>query len=153
MNLSRSKGTEVIQVGIIVKDVEETARKLEKLIGIGPFRIFEPDYRDLTYKGKTGKFKVKIGLAKAGAIQIELAQPLFGETIYDEYVQRKGYGLHHLGVRADNMQKSVKRFQSKGIKVIQSGNRPGTSWAYLDSENRSGIVFELIEHGKKHNRR
>jgi hypothetical protein len=50
--LSRSKGTQVVQIGIIVKDVEETAKKLENLIGIGPFRIFEPEYKDLTYKGK-----------------------------------------------------------------------------------------------------
>jgi hypothetical protein len=144
--LSRSKGTQVIQVGIVVKDVEETAKKLEKLIGIGPFRILEPEYKDLTYKGKTGRFKVKIGLAMAGPVQIELAQPLSGETIYDEHVQRKGYGLHHLGIRAENMQKSLKKMHSKGFKVIQSGNRPGTSWAYLDTEDEMGIVFELIEH-------
>lgn len=120
--MPRSKGTQVTQVGIIVKGVEETAKKLEKLIGIGPFRILEPEYRDLTYKGKTGRFKVKIGLAMAGTVQIELAQPLFGETIYDEYVRRRGYGLHHLGIRADNMQKSVMKMHSKGFKVIQSGN-------------------------------
>ena len=32
-----SKRVEIIQVGILVRDVEETARKLRKLVGIGPF--------------------------------------------------------------------------------------------------------------------
>jgi hypothetical protein len=41
-----SIGKEIVQVGILVKDVEDAARKLEKLIGIGPFEIVEPDYRD-----------------------------------------------------------------------------------------------------------
>lgn len=76
-----SQGSEIVQVGILVKDVEQTAKKLEKLIGIGPFEIFEPDYRDLTLHGKPGRFKMKIGLAKAGHIHVELMQPLYGETI------------------------------------------------------------------------
>jgi len=58
---------EISHVGVVVEDVEEAARKLEELIGIGPFKILEPQYRDLTYQGKPGKYKIKIGLAKAGA--------------------------------------------------------------------------------------
>ena len=82
---SGSDGNEIVQVGILVRDVEETARKLEKLIGIEPFEILEPDYRELTYRGKTDRFKMRIGLARAGPVQIELMQPLYGETIYDEF--------------------------------------------------------------------
>ena len=147
--MPRSKSTQVVQVGIIVKDVEETAKRLERLIGIGPFRIFEPQYRDLTYRGKTGRFRVKIGLAMAGTVQIELAQPLSGKTVWGEYVKRKGYGLHHLAIPTDNMSQSVRKMNSKGFKVIQSGNRRGTGWVYLDCENELGVVFELIAHGKR----
>jgi len=147
--LPRSKTTQVIQVGIIVKDVEETADKLERFFGIGPFRIFEPKYKDLTYRGKPSKFRFKIGLAMAGDVQIELAQPLSGKTIYGEYVKRKGYGIHHLGIRTQNMAQSVREMNSKGFNVIQSGNRPGTGWAYLDCEDELGLIFELVAHGKR----
>jgi hypothetical protein len=142
---SGSLGKEIIQVGILVKDVAETAKKLEKLIGIGPFEILEPDYRDLTYRGKTGKFKIRVALAKAGPIQIELMQPLYGETIYDEFAKRKGYGLHHLGIKTDDMEQSVKEMQEKGFRVIQSGNRPGVKWAYLSTEDQTDVIFELLE--------
>jgi methylmalonyl-CoA/ethylmalonyl-CoA epimerase len=128
-------GKEVVQVGIIVKDVEDAARKLEELIGIGPFEIIEPDYRDLTFQGKTGRFKMKLALAKAGSIQIELMQPLQGETIYDEFVKRKGYGLHHLGIKTDDMERSVNEMETKG----------GVKWAYLSTEPRVGLIFELLE--------
>jgi hypothetical protein len=136
---------QIIQVGILVRDAEDAARKLEKLVGIGPFKILEPDYRDLTYRGKTGKFKIRIALAKAGPIQIELMQPLYGETIYDEFAQRKGYGLHHLGIKTDNMEQSVKEMQEKGFRVTQSGNRPGVKWAYLSTEDQTDVIFELLE--------
>jgi hypothetical protein len=142
---SRSLGKEIVQVGILVRDVSEAAERLEKLIGIGPFEILEPDYRDLTYRGKSGKFKVRIALARAGPIQIELMQPLHGETIYDEFAQRRGYGLHHLGIKTDNMEQSVKEMQEKGFQVIQSGNRPGVKWAYLSTEDQTDVIFELLE--------
>jgi methylmalonyl-CoA/ethylmalonyl-CoA epimerase len=141
----RSLGKEIIQVGILVRDVSEAAKKLEKLIGIGPFQILEPDYRDLTYQGKTGKFKMRIALAKAGPIQVELMQPLQGETIYDEFAQRRGYGLHHLGIKTDNMEDSVKEMEAVGFRVIQSGNRPGVKWAYLSTEDQTDVIFELLE--------
>jgi hypothetical protein len=141
-----SKRVEIIQVGILVRDVEETARKLEKLVGIGPFQILEPEYRDLTLHGRPARFKMRIGLAKAGPIQIELMQPLSGETIYDEFASRKGYGLHHLAIRAENMEQSVSDMKARGFNVIQSGNRPGVvKWAYLDTEEQTGVIFELIE--------
>jgi methylmalonyl-CoA/ethylmalonyl-CoA epimerase len=102
---SGSIGKEIVQVGILVKDVEDAARKLEKLIGIAPFEIMEPDYRDLTYREKAGRYKIRIALAKAGPVQMELMQPLYGETIYGEFAQRKAYGLHHLGIGTDNMER------------------------------------------------
>ncbi len=142
---SGSPGREIIQVGILVKDVAEAAKRLEKLIGIGPFEILEPDYRDLTYRGKTGRFKIRLALAKAGPIQIELMQPLHGETICDEFAKRKGYGLHHLGIKTDNMEQSVKEMRKRGFQVIQSGNRPGVKWAYLSTEDQTDVIFELIE--------
>ena len=141
----RRAGKEVIQVGIVVKDVREAAEKLERLIGIGPFEILDPEYRDLTFHGKVGRYKIRIGLAKAGPIQVELMQPLSGETIYEEFARRKGYGLHHLGIRTDNMEESVKEMEAKGIRVIQSGNRPGIKWAYLSTEEHTDVVFELLE--------
>jgi catechol 2,3-dioxygenase-like lactoylglutathione lyase family enzyme len=142
---SESSREEIIQVGLLVKDVEEAAKKFEKLIGIGPFEILEPAYREMTFRGKRGKFKIKIALAKAGSIQVELIQPLYGKAIYEESIQRRGYGLHHLAIRVDNMERSIKEMETKGFKVIQSGNRPGIKWAYFNTEEQTNVIFEFIE--------
>lgn len=48
-----------------------------------------------------------------------------GETIYDEYAGRKGYGPHHLAIRTNNMEQSIERMEGNSFKVIQSGGRPG----------------------------
>jgi hypothetical protein len=76
----RTEPTEVLDVGILVRDVEEAASRLGKLLGIGPFRIFEPDYRNLMVHGRPARYKVRLGLAMAGPVQLELIQPLLGNT-------------------------------------------------------------------------
>jgi len=43
------------------------------------------------------------------------------------------------------MERSVKEMDGKGFKVIQSGNRPGVKWAYLNTEEKVGLIFELLE--------
>jgi 4-hydroxyphenylpyruvate dioxygenase-like putative hemolysin len=81
----------------------------------------------------------------AGTVQIELVQVLEGETVYDDFIRDGRYGLHHLGIRTDNIDESIKKFAEKGIAVTQSGNRPSTKWAYLDTKEETDIIFELIE--------
>jgi len=133
-----------VQIGILVKDLQEAVGKFENL-GIGPFDVLEPDYEDRTVHGHPAKFKIRIGLARTGGVQIELLQPLQGETIYEESIKKKGFGLHHLGIRVDDMEQSIREMGAKGFRVIQSGKRPGVKWAYLDTEEETGVILELLE--------
>jgi len=43
------------------------------------------------------------------------------------------------------MEQNIGDMKARGFKVIQSGNRPGVKWAYLDTEEQMGVIFELIE--------
>jgi hypothetical protein len=43
------------------------------------------------------------------------------------------------------MEQSVKEMQEKGFRVIQSGNRPGVKWGYLNTEDQTDVIFELLE--------
>ena len=136
---------DVVQLGILVKNVEETAKKFQEMLGIGPWQIFEPPFRDKTLRGKPEDFRTKLGLAKSGGVQIELMEIISGNTIYHDFLKRKGYGIHHIGLATSNMDESVKEMQKNGFTVSQSGNRPGVKFAYLDTEDELGVIFELIE--------
>jgi hypothetical protein len=43
------------------------------------------------------------------------------------------------------MEESINEMKSRGVNVIQSGNRPGVKWAYLNTEKETGIIFERLE--------
>jgi len=133
------------QIGILTKDVEKTAKMLEKYFGVGPFKFIVTDYKNKMYRGKPEDFRLKIGLVDIGPIQIELMQPLGGESVWKEFLEKKGYGLHHIGLEVDSMKDKVNEFEEMGLKIIQSGEREAVSWAYLDTEDKLGVTFELIE--------
>jgi methylmalonyl-CoA/ethylmalonyl-CoA epimerase len=137
---------EIIHICIAVRDVYESAKTIERLTGIGPFEISEPNYTNMTLHGKPADFKMRFGFAQAGPIRLELAQVLSGETIYDEFVKRKGYCLHHIGVRVDDIEQTVREMKARGIRVTESGMRPGAKFAYVDTEEHIGAILEVIEY-------
>jgi catechol 2,3-dioxygenase-like lactoylglutathione lyase family enzyme len=135
----------VVQVGILVKDVKETAKKFEEILGIGPFEILESPFRDKMLYGEPEDFKIIVGLAKSGGIQVELMEIISGNTIYHEQLKKKGYGLHHIAIGTSDMEETQQEMKKKGFAVTQSGNRRGVKFAYLNTEDELGVIVEIIE--------
>ena len=46
------------------------------------------------------------------------------------------------------LERRVTLAQQLGIEVLQSGKRPGLTWAYMDTQPLAGIIIELIERKK-----
>lgn len=143
--VDKLKFKKIGQIGIVTKDVEKTAKKMEQLFGIGPFKFMVTNYKNKMYRGKPEDFGVKIALANVGPIQIELMQPLAGKSIWKESIAKRGYGLHHIALEIDDMETKVKEFEEEGFKIIQSGEREVVKWGYLDTEEELDVTFELLE--------
>jgi 4-hydroxyphenylpyruvate dioxygenase-like putative hemolysin len=135
----------VSQIGVVVKEMHPAIDFYSEVWNVGPFKIFEPEYTDQTYRGKPGNFKMRIALASLDPVQFELIEPLEGDTIYDEFLEKKGEGLHHLGFDVDRIEDRITAMQKMGIEVLQSGKRPGVAFAYMDTEPLAGIIMEFIE--------
>lgn len=137
----------IIQIGIVVKNIRQAASRLEEKFGIGPFEIVEAQHPNLEYKGRPTNFRVLIGIARnKNNMLIELIEPLGGENIYTEFLRTKGEGLQHLGVEVEDIDKAIAQLKKEGIGVVQAGEgKKARKYAYLDSERTFGITFELIE--------
>jgi hypothetical protein len=82
-----------------------------------------------------------------GNSQIELIEHISGRSIYKEFLDRRGEGLHHLGFIVPDHEKVIADFAANGFPVIQSGrigNNPGVKFAYFDTEAVIGAVMESI---------
>ena len=136
---------DVSHIGVVTNNLDKTMRELEDLYGLKPFLVMEPGYVNTSIRGKPADFKLKSAFYQSGQVIFEVISVLEGETIYGEWLREKGEGLHHLGYDIEDMEEWIDYYKERGIGVLQSGERPGVKWAYLDTLPYTGMIVELIE--------
>ncbi len=135
----------VNQVGIVVRDMDRAIKNYSEIFGIHFPKVISPEYVNMTYRGKPAHFRIKVAAGMLGDLEIELIQVLEGETAYGEFLEKWGEGLHHFGFDVKNMDERVKTLKELGIGVLQSGERPGVRFVYMDTEQIVGVIFEFVE--------
>lgn len=144
----------VDQICLVVKDLQKTIEQYWRSLGIGPWKIFlfeEPLLREMTIRGKPKKYRMHVAICQLENIYIEVIQPIEGETIYKEFLEKNGEGLHHLGFIIDHLDKEMKQFEANGFRILQSGRFQEGGFAYLDTQENFGTILELIERSKPPN--
>ncbi|MFX1502360.1 MAG: VOC family protein, partial [Promethearchaeota archaeon] len=81
--------------------------------------------------------------------EIELLQPIKGESIYTEFLESGREGLHHISYKVENISSYIDRFKKEGIQVLQWGIIIKLVYVYLDTEKLLGIIFEFTEELKR----
>jgi len=112
------------QVAIVVEDLEQVAGDYWNILGIGPWAIYNweaPLVYDRKYYGKTAWARERIALAQVGKVQLELVQPVEGPSIYRDWIDQHGEGLHHLNFLVDDVDEAEKILAQEGFPSIQSG--------------------------------
>jgi catechol 2,3-dioxygenase-like lactoylglutathione lyase family enzyme len=139
---------------MVVKDMDKAIKVLESL-GVGPFPPFlggpGMPFTGKTVRGKPSDYDMDLRLARGdmGGIGFELIQPLKGRSIYDEFLEKKGEGFHHLAYMVEDIDAEIADMEKRGFKVIQTGAMPNTRWAYLDTDKLGGMVIELCQIPRK----
>jgi methylmalonyl-CoA/ethylmalonyl-CoA epimerase len=136
------------QIGIVVKDMDKTIKYYEKVLGLGPFVRPDITYKEKRYHGKPVDSEWLMGFCSLGSVELELIQPITGPTIYHDFLQEKGEGLHHLGFDVKDIERKLILCAEMGIKVIQGGQGATSHFEYLDTAEIGGVIFELIQREK-----
>lgn len=155
-NMSGVLGTNVLaQVGLIVKDVEETKKKWAEFLGVDiPETQPIGDYTvtGTEFKGEPAPnaycwmafFDVGPGL------QLELIQPNEEPSTWRNYLEEKGEGIHHVAFQVNGSKIAVANAEAAGLKLVQRGVYGDGSgeYNYLDASDLK-CVIELLESYKK----
>ena len=121
-----------------------------EVLGLGPWDVYTfapPAVRDSMVRGRPSDHAYLLAVTWRGGMQLELMQPLTGRSIYDEHLERKGEGLHHLKLYFPDCRAALARFKGQGIEVIQSGRIDADEFYYLDTERTLGYVVEVGNNG------
>jgi hypothetical protein len=138
-----------IQVAIIVKDIEKAAKEWCEIFDAPMPKI--RDYNatgdgDITYRGKKATYGLKLASidAKDKGFIIELHQPTGGDSTFQEFLDKHGEGVHHLGFEVgDKRDAVIGELEDKGYKMRQIGIYPGSSWTIVDSEDKLGVNLNI----------
>lgn len=140
-----------IQIAIIVKDIEASAKEWAQLLNVPVPEIRVLQTVDTTdpnqlYYGKNYKFGLKLAsiMAPQGFI-IELHQVLDDNpSTFNQFISGHGYGIHHLGFAVGERRDAVvnelvERGYHKRVEHIYEGG----SWTIIDSEQSLGVNLNI----------
>ena len=133
-----------VQIAWVTEDLDATEDALSTLLGAKkwirvPDVHFGPD--TCTYRGRPADFVAHISFSYAGDTQLEVIAPVTGDSVYREFLDRAGAGLHHICVAVDDVTESV-----AGAEVVQRGIMPGgIEFAYVSAE-AAGVPYIEVAH-------
>src|SRR3954469_10711321 len=88
-----------VQIAWVTRSLEATEATLSALLGAKkwirmPGIHFGPD--SCTHRGAPADFVANISFSYAGDTQLEVIEPVSGVSVYSEFLERSGPGLHHV---------------------------------------------------------
>jgi len=142
-------------VGVIVRDMDKTVEYYKSLgatVGIPrlPSEFYIDSSKCLHYeiRGKIpdSLHKTKMLLVDITGFLLELIQPMEGETLYKEFLDRQGEGAHHMCFYVDDLEEEGAKLVRKGFPIITKVTLPsGASFAYFDTTEFGNLVTELVQ--------
>ena len=141
----------MVQVAWVTDDIEATERALGTQFGVTAWTRmgdvhFGPE--TCTYRGEPADFVAKVSLAYSGDMQLELIEPVEGESIYSEHLRAHGPGLHHTCFEVDDIDVAVDAALDDGWECVQRGSMSGLmEFAYLERAGSGASTIELCRIG------
>lgn len=137
----------ITQMAYIVEDMEAAIAWWVRDMRTGPWFLLEsflgPDH---VYRGEPARADVRIAMAFAGHMQIELIQPKDGNpSVYREMIERRGFGFHHVGIACEDVDAETEAYLARGYELAFTAGVPtGGHVAYLDGGPAQPHFIELI---------
>ncbi|NLG98990.1 MAG: VOC family protein [Chloroflexi bacterium] len=139
----------VVQVGLIVRDIEEKLDAYCRIFGLETrpqVTITDPvEQTGMVYRGESSPARAKLAFINMGQVQIELIEPDGNPSTWQEFLDQHGEGVHHLAFFVKGTDQVVAYLDSHGIPLVQQGHYTGGMYTYLDSAPQLGVMLELLE--------
>ncbi len=131
------KPSHIEHIGIAVKNLEESIKYYEEVLGLKCYNIEEVKDQ-----------KVKTAFFKVGEVKIELLESTDPEGPIGKYVEKRGEGIHHIAFAVENIEEKLKKAEEKGVRLIDTAPRKGAEGldiAFLHPKSTFGVLTELCE--------
>ena len=137
-----------IQINIVVRDIEKAARKWGELLGIPTPEIRVNHLEggeNYTYRGQPVSCDLKVADIPMNGFVIELHEPIGGPSSFQEFLDKHGNGVHHIGFEVgERRDEVIQELSEAGYDTNRTlGIYPGSSWTIVDSEEDLGVNLNI----------
>jgi methylmalonyl-CoA/ethylmalonyl-CoA epimerase len=140
---------EMVQVGIVVKDIEKSARHWAAFLGEEEipdiFLAAESELNPTEYRGKPTDASARLAFFQLDNITVELIEPVGGPSTWQEFLDTRGEGVHHIAFNVKGMKTYIKSFGEHGIPMVQHGGWDTGEYSYMDGSSSLALIIELLE--------
>lgn len=141
----------ITQIAWVTEDIGATEGLLSDQFGAGEWtrlRDIDFDAASCRYRGLPADFTAHIALTYIGDMQLELIQPVRGQSIYSEFLDNSGPGLHHVCFEPPDFDAAVESARESGLEVPQYGTiGESMRFAYVAAAPAGIPYMELADVG------
>jgi methylmalonyl-CoA/ethylmalonyl-CoA epimerase len=92
--------------------------------------------------------KVTVAMLPLGESRIELLEPTSDDSPISKFLEKRGGGIHHIAVEVDDIEASLERLKSQGMRLIDETPRIGAEGclvAFVHPASANGVLLELVQ--------
>ncbi len=141
----------IVQLGFIVRDLEKTKKDVAAFLGVDVPETKESGQYAVTrtvYKGAPAPgAECHMAFFMFGDLQVEFIQPNEAPSVWRDYLDTKGEGLHHIAFNVKGMTKYIENLENFGVPMEQKGDYRGGNgcYSYFNATETLKTYFELLE--------
>ena len=136
MHESARRGTRIAHIGIAVQALDASVSFYRDILDLSDVPLADADGARI------------VGLA-AGSSLVELLEPDTADSPIAKFLSKRGQGIHHVCFAVDDLDATLERCRTAGIRLIDQTPRVGAEGkriAFLHPSSTAGVLIELTEH-------
>ncbi len=126
----------VEHIGIAVKELSVSIPLFEKLLNT-------PCYKTEVIEGEL----VNTAFFLKGENKIELLEAYSGASVINNFIEKRGEGIHHIAFEVDDIDEEIKRLVNEGFTLINDKPKQGADnkmVCFLHPKSTNGVLIELV---------
>lgn len=141
---------ELAQIGWVVPDIHAAFKFLSNVLGISSFpepQHYSAEDLGIKYYGEVVPGEGLVSQTYNGGAFIELIQPLFGQSIFQDYLSRYPLGgVQHMAfsLPVSGFEGILTELRAQGYAVISEVDHPVARMAFFDTYQTLGVATEIM---------
>lgn len=138
----------IFQIAYVVQDIRAAIHEHATRLRIGPWLLLEhfvPIWQ--RYRGQPTALDASLAISFSGSMMFELIQQHNGvPSVFQDVVNRRGYGLHHLAVSTRDFEADCAKYRRMGYEpVFEAAAEGGLHVAYFDTLASLPAMLEIMD--------